>query len=261
MLQMIHAPYTDSHRLPLSGAATPFLASAHAQDGTKHLLLAASGSVATIKIPNMIQALSRHPNLSIMLIFTKSAAHFLSGQSTEQPPLDTLRHYPNVDGIFLDEEEWIHPWKRGQGILHIELRRWADILVIAPLSANMLAKIVGGFADNLLSSVVRAWDTTGEIEMGSRLQEGGGIQKRILVAPAMNTAMWRHPVTGGQVRVLEKEWGVRWRKEEDGGEEGWFEVLRPMEKELACGDVGDGAMKDWKEIVKVMEERLGLDGA
>lgn len=60
-----------------------------------------------------------------------------------------------------------------------------------------------------------------------------------------------------QIRVLEEEWGIKEGKE---GEEGdrWFEVLRPMEKALACGDVGDGAMKDWKEIVKVIELRLEL---
>jgi len=138
------------------------------------------------------------------------------------------------------------------------------MMVIAPLSANTLAKIVGGFADNLLTSVVRAWDTTGEIDpVGATGQDGVGSivdgeakkkRKTILVAPSMNTAMWRHPVTKRQIRVLEGEWGVG----EDGKGEGWFEVLKPMEKELACGDVGDGAMKDWREIVGVIEERLQL---
>jgi len=62
------------------------------------------------------------------------------------------------------------------------------MLVIAPLSANTLAKITGGFSDNLLTSVVRAWDTTGELEDST---EGVGQvrgKKRIIVAPAMNTA-------------------------------------------------------------------------
>jgi phosphopantothenoylcysteine decarboxylase len=75
----------------------------------------------------------------------------------------------------------------------------------------------------------------------------------------MNTAMWRQPITKSQIKVLEDEWGVC----DDNGdlhrEAGWYEVLTPMEKELACGDVGDGAMKDWKEIVQVIEKRLGLD--
>ena len=59
-----------------------------------------------------------------------------------------------------------------------------------------------------------------------------------------------HPLTKKQVQVLEEEWGVK-----NGG---WFEVLHPMEKELACGDIGGGAMKDWREIVAVIEDRLGL---
>ncbi|KAK0116666.1 hypothetical protein ONS96_012519 [Cadophora gregata f. sp. sojae] len=251
MLQAIHGEH-DAPRTPLS--ESPFTASSHSNDGKKHLLLAASGSVATIKIPSIAQSLSHHPSLSILIILTKSASNFLSGQSSEQPHYSALLQIPNVEGVFLDEEEWVHPWKRGSSILHIELRRWADILVIAPLSANTLAKVTGGFSDNLLTSVVRAWDTTGLVEGGGSTGAVVRKRKRIVVAPAMNTAMWRHPVTMRQVRVLEEEWGVK-----EGGEgEGWFEVLRPMEKELACGDVGDGAMKDWKEIVKVIEARLDL---
>ncbi|TVY37395.1 putative phosphopantothenoylcysteine decarboxylase, partial [Lachnellula subtilissima] len=195
MLQMIH-PEHDEHRTQISGTAPPFTASSHAADGKKHLLLAASGSVATIKIPNILHALSTHSNLSILLILTKSATNFLGGQSAEQPHLASLRQIRNVDGIFQDEDEWVHPWKRGQGILHIELRRWAHVLVIAPLSANTLAKITGGFADNLLTSVVRAWDTEGVIQgLGQGQGQGQGGKRRIVVAPSMNTAMWRHPVT------------------------------------------------------------------
>lgn len=260
----------------MGGTPPPFSATSFANDNKHHLLLAASGSVATIKIPNIVSALASHPNLSIRLILTKSAVNFLQGQSYEQPALDTLLRIKNVDGIFLDEEEWVRPWVRGNDILHIELRRWAHCLVIAPLSANTLAKIVGGFSDNLLTSVVRAWDTTGQID-AFNTESGDGRKrgkKRIIVAPAMNTAMWRHPITRTQIRVLDEDWGVC--KEKDKSEEGhasiagdgdceeeressgWFEVLLPMEKELACGDVGTGAMKDWKEIVKVIELRLNL---
>lgn len=63
-------------------------------------------------------------------------------------------------------------------------------------------------ADNLLTSVVRAWDTTGEVD---------GIRKKIIVAPSMNVAMWLHPVTAPQIQILEKEWL-------------WFEVLVAREE-------------------------------
>ncbi|KAH0544709.1 hypothetical protein FGG08_001214 [Glutinoglossum americanum] len=226
--------------------STPLVAEEYANDGKHHLLLCASGSVATIKLPHIVQALSHHRNLSIRILLTKSAEKFLDGQSREQPPAKSLNLFTNVDGVYHDEDEWNRPWTRGGGILHIELRRWCDLMVIAPLSANSMAKIVGGLADNLLTSVVRAWDTTGEMQLGQ-------IPKRIVVAPAMNTAMWKHPVTRKHIRVLEDEWGV------DGHGTGWIEVLRPIEKELACGGVGDGAMREWGDIVKLIELRLGLN--
>jgi phosphopantothenoylcysteine decarboxylase len=253
---------TTENSIPLSGSTSPFIASHHYNDSKTHLLLAASGSVATIKIPNILLALSRYPSLSIRLILTRSATQFLAGQAAEQPPLHTLLSSPNLEGIYLDDEEWSHPWKRGGSVLHIELRRWAHMLVIAPLSANTMAKITHGMADNLLTSVVRAWDTTGLVEATTEAVLDGSVQARgkkiILVAPAMNTAMWRHPITKSQLAVLEDEWGVSNGKEEGKEDGGWFEVLRPQEKELACGDVGDGAMKEWKEIVHVIEERLRL---
>ena len=226
-----------------------------------HVLLCATGSVATIKIPNIINALAKHANVVIRLIFTTSAKNFLQGQSEEQPSLMSIETLPNVEGIYFDEDEWKEPWKRGNKILHIELRRWADIMVIAPLSANEMAKITQGLSDNLLLSVVRAWDTTGLIDPVRDIPgvkwpkeegwSGGPSKKRILVAPSMNTAMWLQPITKKQVQVLEDEWGVR-----NGG---WYEVLQPMMKELACGDVGSGAMKDWREIVSLIEARLGLN--
>ena len=244
---------TDEH--PESGhpgsCSTPLIAGQHANDGKQHLLLAASGSVATIKLPNIVHELGKYSNLSIRIILTKSAGNFLAGQSPEQPLLDTLLTYPNVDGIYHDEDEWNRPWIRTGGILHIELRRWADILIIAPLSANSMAKMTTGLADNLLLSVIRAWDTTGEFDASIE----NDMRKLIVVAPAMNVAMWKHPITKKQIDVLEKQWGV------NGDPEGWVEVLRPIEKTLACGDVGDGAMHDWRDIVKVIEARLRLTNA
>ncbi|GAB7361413.1 hypothetical protein MBLNU230_g1469t1 [Neophaeotheca triangularis] len=232
-------------------------ASDHTSDKKHHLLLCATGSVATIKLPLILHALSHHPNLSIRIILSKSATNFLQAQSQEQPSYTTLTAIPNVDAVYLDEDEWRKPWVRGDGILHIELRKWADLMVVAPLSANAMAKLANGMSEDLISSVARAWDTTGKVDEGEGREgfSGGraaaGKGKLMLLAPAMNTAMWMHPVTRRHLGVLEEEW--RWD-----GEGGWIEVLRPMAKALACGDVGAGAMMEWKEIVGVVERRLGL---
>ncbi|KAM0227929.1 hypothetical protein ACHAPO_011137 [Fusarium lateritium] len=207
-------------------------------DGKRHILLAASGSVATIKLVQIINGLKQQENISIRLILTQSASEFLAGQSLEQPTIDQVARLPHVDAIYTDAHEWAQPWKRNAPILHIELRRWADVLVIAPLSANTMAKIVNGLCDNLLTSVVRAWDTTGSVD---------GVKKKILVAPAMNTAMFAHPITATQLKVLDKDWG---------GESGWFEVLQPISKSLACGDVGNGAMVTWERIVDEIVQKI-----
>lgn len=223
----------------MSSYHNPFSAAEFEGDGKHHILLAATGSVATIKIPLIAEALSSRQNVSVRILLTPSAEQFLSGQSEEQPSLGCLEKVPNVDGIYHNTDEWSKHWVRGDKILHIELRRWAHVLLVTPLSANSLAKMVNGISDGLLMSVIRAWDTTGIIDQR---------KKRIIVAPAMNTAMWHHPITKKQIKILEQDWGV--------GDEGWVTVLRPTEKELACGDVGDGAMMDWTQIVQFTDEHL-----
>jgi len=229
----------------------PFRASDYVNDNKPHILLASTGSVATIKLPLIAQALSQH-DVSIRILLTPSASEFLQSQSAEQPSYKTLLALPNVEGIYTDADEWSTPWIRGASILHIELRRWADLYVIVPLSANSLAKMVGGMADSLVMAVARAWDTTGTIDLlrkgGIRTKQG---KKMVIVAPAMNTAMWLHPVTGRQIKVLEEEWGV------DVG--GWVKVLRPVDKEIACGDTGSGAMREWKDIVREVESWIGVN--
>ncbi|KAI4770416.1 flavoprotein [Aureobasidium sp. EXF-8845] len=196
-------------------------ASDYQNDGRPHVLLACTGSVATIKIPLIIEALSHH-DISMRLILSSSASQFLQGQSAEQPSMSTLLETPNLEAVYTDEDEWSQPWTRGADILHIELRRWADIMIIAPLSANSMAKMVAG-------------------------------KKPLLVAPAMNTAMWLHPVTHKQTAVLEQEWGV------DAG--GWIRLIRPVEKELACGDTGGGAMREWKDIVTIIRQYLDVQAS
>ena len=154
-------------------------------------------------------------------------------------------------------------------------------MVIAPLGANTLSEIVHGGCAGLLTSVVRAWDATGRVDglvelpqvtvdsedSSSPQKQPAGerrVRKRILVAPAMNTAMWEHPVTAQQIAVLERDWGVSDPEDTTSAaaldqRAGWFEVLQPQaDKRLACGDIGAGAMMDWEEIVGIVVRRLGV---
>lgn len=101
-------------------------------------------------------------------------------------------------------------------------------MLIAPLSLNTLAKLANGLSDNLLTSIVRAWDPS----------------KRLFVAPAGNTAMWNHPMTGKQLAVLD-EWP-------------WVQVFRPQAGILACGDAGDGRMLEWSQLVEIVEKELSI---
>lgn len=267
-----HAPIPNS----LSTSPTsqgPFRSADYVNEQKTHLLLCASGSVATIKIPLICKALSKYyDRLSIRLILTTSAIQFLQGQSQEQPSLHEVGQIPGVDGIYTDADEWAHPWSRSgpagsTPILHIELRKWADIMCIAPLSANTMAKIVAGMSDNLITSVIRAWDSDAsvdglrsyfkELETKRLSKENGFSQKdvcdlmrtkKILLCPAMNTAMWRQPITSRHIRKLSKETF-----------KGYIEVLQPMSKALACGDVGDGAMVDYKELAGILKLRCSLE--
>lgn len=114
------------------------------------------------------------------------------------------------------------------------------------MSANTMAKMANGMADNLLLSTIRAWDTTGLVD-----KEFKSRTPRIFVAPSMNTAMMIHPVTEKQLKVLRDEWG--WS---ESNPHGWVTVLPPIEKNLACGDVGSGGMMEWKDIVTVIENYM-----
>ncbi|XP_049378519.1 phosphopantothenoylcysteine decarboxylase-like [Solanum stenotomum] len=164
------------------------------------ILLAASGSVAAIKFANLCRCFSEWAE--VKAVATKPSLHFIDKASL---PEDVI--------LYTDEEEW-STWKKiGDSVLHIELRRWADIMVIAPLSANTLGKIAGGLCDNLLTCIVRAWD----------------YNKPLFVAPAMNTLMWNNPFTERHLMVID-ELGIS--------------LIPPVSKRLACGDYGNGAMAE-----------------
>lgn len=170
------------------------------------------GSVATIKLLELIQNIkARREDCEIRIVVTENAVHFLC--------LDDIRK--EVDNVYRDKDEWAAWNGRGDPVLHIDLVKWADVFVIAPLDANSLGKISSGICDNLLLCVVRAWD----------------IGKPLLFAPAMNTKMWTHPVTAEQIAKLQG-WG--------------YTQIPPISKLLMCGDEGVGAMAEVLTIVDVI---------
>lgn len=135
---------------------------------------------------------------------------------------------------FCDQDEYNSFTRRGDPVLHIELKQVARALVIAPLSANTLAKIVNGLSDNLLTCVFRAWPY--------HKQSSGAweIAKPVVVAPAMNTNMYEHPITEKQLATLEKELKVK--------------VLPTVEKLLMCNQIGKGAMADISTILDAIKD-------
>jgi phosphopantothenoylcysteine decarboxylase len=181
------------------------------------ILIGCSGSVATLKLPELVVELSKY--YEVLVICTQNAGFFLKRAANYNPTAWSA--FESIGGLNLllhDSDEWDMWNKVGNDVLHIELRRWADVLLIAPASANFLAKASMGCADNLLLSVVRAWD----------------FNKPCFLCPAMNTFMWDHPVTAPTIKTLES-WG--------------FEVLGPVVKMLACKEVGNGAMISVDAIV------------
>ena len=197
-----------------------------------NVILGMTGSVASIKARELITKLAflAAPRLpSLKVVATKAAKHFFNWEELKKDLSS-----PSVSIEFhSDEEEW-RDWKKvGDPVLHIELRRWADILVIAPCSANTLAKLANGLCDDLLSCIVRAWDFKDP-------------NKRLIIAPAMNTMMWESPFTQKHLETLVELGGGTMDDQKR------VQIIGPVEKTLACGDVGNGAMASPEYITRLV---------
>jgi phosphopantothenoylcysteine decarboxylase len=200
------------------------------------VLLGVTGSVAAILTPSLVEALKKAGH-KVKVVATKAALYFF-----DPAAIDPTKSKRNPESVILDEDEW--PGKRYQRtdqVLHIELRRWAAILVIAPLDANTLAKLAGGLCDNCLTCVWRAWDRG----------------KPVILAPAMNTLMWEHPLTVRHFRQLAEDAAagpipdlelldlLDWINDRSDN----LLVVPPQSKRLACDDIGIGAMAGVESIV------------
>ena len=151
----------------------------------------------------------------------------------------TSHHYLIPKPTWIDaEEEWASYKSLQDSVLHIDLRNWADICLVAPLSAHTLAKISNGMCDDLLSCCLRAWD------YGQRQSSLKG--KQVILAPAMNTAMWDHLLTRQQLETIKK-----FSTNENG-----VVVVEPAVKTLACGEIGAGALAELDDIISTVKKCL-----
>jgi phosphopantothenoylcysteine decarboxylase len=200
-----------------------------------NVLLGVTGSVAAIRTPQIYAALRKQGN-EVRVVATDAALYFFDAEELG----------PGV--VTVDADEWHGDrYQRDDPVLHIELRRWADLFVIAPLDANTLAKLAAGLADNCLTCVWRAWD----------------VSRPVVLAPAMNTLMWEHPLTARHLRQLAADAAGREPPGGLGAEDliEWINsnspkmrVVGPITKRLACGDVGVGAMAEVDAIVAAIKE-------
>jgi len=167
----------------------------------RNLLLCITGGIAAYKAPFLIRLFQQN-NLRVRTVATEHALEFVTAVT-----LEALSGFPVSSGLF-DKKE--HDYE------HIELAKWADVMVVAPATANSIAKFAGGVADDLLSTLFVAF------------------KNPVVLAPAMNDAMITDATVEENLRKLH-EHGVR--------------ICQPVSGYLACGSEGPGRMADVESIV------------
>jgi len=175
----------------------------------KKILLGITGSIAAYKSIYLVRLLVKE-GAEVRVLLTPSAKDFVSSLT-----LSTLSHQPVLTDMF-DEEGWSN---------HVMLGRWADLMIIAPLSCNSLAKMATGQCDNLLLAVYLSAVCP------------------VAVAPAMDEDMWKHPATKQNIEKLES----------------FGHKIIPVEKgELASGLYGEGRMAEPEQILQFISENFFL---
>jgi len=159
------------------------------------VLLGISGGIAAYKAPEIVRSLRRHGH-AVRCVLTASGARLVAADALAA-----------VSGHAVHTTAW-----PGDGSMpHIDLARWADALLIAPLTADCAARLALGLADDLLTTLFLALEPS----------------KHVLLAPAMNTVMWNKPVVQAHLHTLAH---------------GGARIIPPVEGNLACGEDGMGAM-------------------
>ena len=178
-----------------------------------NILLLMSGSIACAKASSLISEWTKKGH-KVRVACTRSVTEFV-GPAT----LQGLGAEMIFDNVFTP----------GHAMEHISLGKWADIIIAAPATSNLINKLSAGIADDAVSTV---W------------QAAYGQGKPMLIVPAMNTRMWRYPATRESVKRL-KQWGIH--------------VLPVGKGELACGEQGEGRMLEPVEILQTVERLLTFD--
>jgi phosphopantothenoylcysteine decarboxylase/phosphopantothenoylcysteine decarboxylase/phosphopantothenate--cysteine ligase len=168
------------------------------------ILLGITGSIAVYKAAELANTLSKAQH-DVNVVMTANAQEFVAPLT-----FSTLTKRPVYTDSFAAIDEY--------DVEHIGLAKSADIVVIAPATANVIGKIASGIADDLLTTVTMA---------------AAGYGKPILICPAMNTAMWENPIVQGNIKKLTNL---------------GYKICEPRESTLACGDLGKGALAEIKEI-------------
>ncbi len=177
----------------------------------KSILLIVTGGIAAYKSLELIRLL-RKQGTAVTCVLTKAGAEFVTPLSLQA--LSEQKVYTNLWSL-TDESE----------MGHIQLSRVADLLVVAPASANMLAKMAAGLSDDLASTVLLATD------------------KPVLVAPAMNVRMWSHPATVANMATLAAR-GVQ--------------TVGPTEGVMACNEFGYGRLAEPPDILAAINALLAM---
>lgn len=176
---------------------------------TKTILLAVSGSISAYKAADLTSQLTKL-GYQVHVLLTEAATHFITPLT-----LQVLSKNP----VHLD----VMTEKLADRINHIDLGKEADLFVLAPASANTVAKLACGLADNMVTATALALPAS----------------TPKLLAPAMNTKMYDNPLTQKNLATL-KELG--------------YQEIPPKSSLLACGDVGRGALADVATIIQAIEE-------
>jgi phosphopantothenoylcysteine decarboxylase/phosphopantothenate--cysteine ligase len=170
-----------------------------------NLLLGISGGIAAYKTPELVRALRRRGH-TVRCVCTESALRLVAADA-----LVAVSGEPVSCAMF-----------PGDGRMpHIDLARWSQAMVIAPATADILARLSLGLADDLLTTLVLALEP----------------EKPLWLAPAMNTVMWNKPVVQGHVRTLAERGAL---------------IIPPVSGHLACGESGVGAMEDPERIANLI---------